>query len=91
VNLGDRNTLVPLVVDSFQWPLLTLYRDMGLICVGIEGLGSLWIDILVIGAKGLERGRDCWSSEVGGWGTRDLIESIELVARHPGASACFTV
>ena len=87
MNLGDRNTLVPLVVDSFEWPLLTLYRGRGLICVGIEGFGSLWIDILVIEAKGLERGRGCWSNEVGGWGTRDLIESIELVARHPGPSA----
>ena len=83
MNLGDRNTLVPLVVGLFELPLRTLCRGRGLICVGIEGLGSLWIDILVIEAKELERGRGCWLSEVGGLGTKDLIESIELVARHP--------
>jgi hypothetical protein len=91
VNLGDRNTSVPLIVGLFEWLELTLYRGRGLVCVGIEGLGSLWIDILVIGAMGLERGRGCWSSEVGGSGTRDLIESTELVARHPGDSAWKTV
>lgn len=64
---------------------------MGLVCVGIEELGSLWIDILVIGAMELERGKGCWSSEVEGLGTRDLVESIELVVRHPGALACSTV
>jgi hypothetical protein len=91
VNLGDRNTLVPLVACLFESRGLTLYRGRGLVYVGIEELGSLWIDILVIEAKGLERGKDCWSSEVEGLGTRDLIESIELVVRHPGALTCSTV
>jgi hypothetical protein len=40
---------------------------------------------------GPERGRGCWSSEVEGLGTRDLIESIELVVRHPGRFSFSTV
>lgn len=84
---GDRNTLVLPIACSSGWPLLTLYRGKESICVGIEGLGSLCFDILVIGAKGLETGRGYWSSEVGGLGTKDPIESIALAARHPRALA----
>jgi hypothetical protein len=56
---------------------------MGSTYVVIEELMSLWIDIRGFGARELERGRGYWSSEVEGWGTRDLVGSIGRGAHRP--------